>query len=296
MITLLGPILLAPLAASPSFPHVQATPAPDQQIVFEIDGEEAARYHYGPSYHRPFVFPLIGPAGRPLTRLTHPHDPEGHGHHLSIWVSHRDVNGINFWENGPARIVHSRIEQLEDGDTACVTAKNAWTDGAGDVLVEERRTLQLHSLPNRERYLDITIELSPVAPTVTFGKTPFGFLAVRVAKTMSVNDGGGQIRNSEGGINEEAVLWKRARWVDYTGPVTPTEQNGITFFDHPANPRFPTYFHVRNDGWMGASFTYESSHALKEGAKLTLRYRLYAHDGNATPETIEAHWQRFAKE
>ena len=297
MATLLGSMLLLPLGAgeAPPFPRVQAVPMPGRQVAFEIDGAEVARYNYDASYHRPFVFPLIGPAGRGLTRLTHPHDPDGHGHHLSIWVSHQKVNGANFWENGPARIVHEAIEKLEDGaDAAAVVVRNVWRDGDGKALLNERRTIRLHALPNNERCLDLILELTPAGGSVTFGKTPFGFLGFRVAKTMGVHDGGGTIRNSEGGVNEEEVLWKRARWVDYSGRVTPDDVNGLALFDHPGNPRFPTYFHVRNDGWVGASFCYEEPYELDAGETLILRYRLYAHHGNATPEAIDLEWQRFA--
>jgi len=129
MLQVLGSMLVASAAAGeqPPFPRVQAVPMPGCQVAFEIDGIEAARYHYDPSHHRPFVFPLIGPAGRPLTRLTHPHDPDGHGHHLSIWVAHRDVNGTNFWEDGEARIVHEAIAKYEDGaDAASLIVRNVW--------------------------------------------------------------------------------------------------------------------------------------------------------------------------
>lgn len=278
------------------FPRVEAIPLPYHQLAFEIGGVEIARYHYGPDVPKPYLFPFIGPAGRRLTRLTHPHDPVGHGHHLSVWVGHQNVAGVNFWELNPAvRITHERVERIEDGDDrAALVVVNAWRDADGRALMSERRTLALTALEGDERYLDVTLEFSPADGDVELGKTPFGFLAVRVAKTMSVNDGGGLIVNSEGDATEKNVLWKRARWVDYTGPVTADERNGIAFFDHPGNPRFPTGYHVRSDGWMGASFCLEEPYTLAEGAVLRLRYRLYAHDGRATPETIDEHWRRFA--
>ncbi len=284
-------------AEEPEFPQVQVVPLPAHQFGFEVGGVEAARYHYGPSYHRPFVFPLVGPAGRPVTRLTHPHDPDGHGHHLSVWVAHQDVNGTNFWENGEARIVHDGVIKIVDGDkVGSLTVRNQWQDRAGLALVTEERMVALHALPDGERYLDLTIRLSPADGPVTFGKTAFGFVGVRVAKTMSVNDGGGTLRNSEGGVGEKEVFWKPARWVDYTGRVVPETKNGIALFDHPSNPRHPVRFHVRNDGWMGPSFCNEGGFVLDEGDTLTLRYRLYVHGPDATSETIETHWDTWAEE
>lgn len=280
------------------FAHVQAVPLPYHQVALEIDGIEAARYHYGPDVPKPFVFPLVGPAGRRVTRLTHPHDPVGHGHHLSVWVGHQDVNGTNFWEWNPdVRIVHQRIEEYTDGPTrASVIASNVWRDAEGKAVLNERRTTALVALENNERYLDTTLEITPASEEVVFGKSPFGLFAVRVAKTMSVHDGGGTLRNADGAVGEKDMFWKHARWIDYTGRVTADEENGIAFFDHPANLNFPTGWHVRRDGWMGASFTLDGPYELLEGDRLVLRYRLYVHDSKATPERIENHWKRFAEE
>lgn len=60
------------------------------------------------------------------------------------------------------------------------------------------------------------------------------------------------------GVGEEAVFGKRAAWMDYSGPVvvgTDSDRRsvveGLTFFDHPGNPRHPVPWHVRADGWLG---------------------------------------------
>jgi len=41
-------------------PLLQAVPQPYEQISFVREGGEIARYHFGPTLRRPFVFPLIG--------------------------------------------------------------------------------------------------------------------------------------------------------------------------------------------------------------------------------------------
>ena len=287
------------LAAGPrprSFDGVQAVPLAGAQIAFEVGGEERARYHFGRDLLKPFVFPLIGPAGRRLTRLGHPHDPEGHSHHRSLWIGHRDVNGVNFWEDRDGRIVHQRVVSFEDGaDAASLCVELAWRDGQGKTLLNERRTMALRALENGESYFDITLKLSAADEPVTFGKAPFGFLGVRVAKSMGVNDGGGRVLNSEGGQNESGTHWKQARWVDTAGPVSKTAVNGLALFDHPDNPNHVTVFHVRDDGWMGASFSYDAPVTLTADKALELRYRLYAH-GDVQASVIEEHWQRFSQE
>jgi hypothetical protein len=49
--------------------------------------------------------------------MGHPHDPESHSHHNSVWISHFDVNGTDFWgDRGGGRIRHKRIVEFEDAD------------------------------------------------------------------------------------------------------------------------------------------------------------------------------------
>jgi hypothetical protein len=241
---------------------------------------------------------LLGPGGTPVTSMTHTHDPKGHRHHRSVWVGHRDVNGADFWEeDGGARIVTDRVEECAaPPGAAAVCAHGRWLDPNDACLLEETRTLTLRPLADGEYCFDLAIEFTPAAGKVTMGKTPFGFLGVRVAPAMAVESGHGEILNAEGLRDEAGVLWKRSRWADYAGPSAKGARQGAALFDHPGNPRYPTYFHVRNDGWMGASFCYESPFELAPGEKLKLRYRLYVHGPSATAESIEAQWRRFAAE
>jgi hypothetical protein len=103
------------------------------------------------------------------------------------------------------------------------------------------------------------------------------------------------IRNSEGGVNETNVLWKRAKWVDYSGAIVSNTVEGITFFDHPSNPNHPTYFHVRNDGWMGASLTFDGPHVIETNKPLQLRYGFYVHSGLQEMNALEKRWNEFGK-
>jgi hypothetical protein len=160
----------------------------------------------------------------------------------------------------------------------------------------ERRLTQVAPLDKGEWLLTLDLELRAAKEDVELAKTPFGVVGVRMAKTIGVNDGGGTIRNSEGGVNEAGVFWKRARWVDYSGAITPKAVEGITLLDHPQNPNHPTVFHVRNDGWMGASLTFDGPRTIPREAPLRLRYGLYVHAGMPPANNIERIWKRFAEE
>lgn len=292
------------LPPDPRFPRVEVVPQPGLEFSFQLDGREVLRYHAGPAHPKPFFYPVMGPAGRPVTRITHPGDPHGHGHHLSLWVGHQDAGGCNFWEHlrSPARIVHDRVERIEDGESGTLAIRAAWVDGGGKPVLLDRRVWTLAPLYDTvgpqgfgEYFLDLRLTLSPAGKAATLGASNFGLLAVRVAKTMTVADGGGRIRNSEGGEGEENVLWRRARWCDYSGPAAPGGAvNGITIFDHPRNPRHPASFHVRGDGWMGAQVTREAALEITEESPLILRYRLWIHAGACEPRKTDEHWNRWA--
>jgi hypothetical protein len=297
-------LLLLAMLAAPAWaqfapkpvPRVQALPLPHHQVSFQRDGEELTRLHFNPADKRPFLYPLNGPAGRSLTRMGHPQDPVGHSHHNSLWFSHHDVNGVSFWgDNTPAQVKTLRVEQLDDGDdSAAVTVWNSWSSTNG-VLLWERRRVAVQMLPQREWLLLVDVRLEAAGKPVTLGQTPFGGAAVRVARSLGVRDGGGLMRSSEGGVNEKEIFWKRARWVDYSGAILSNVVEGITFFDHPSNPNHPSHFHVRDDGWMGASLTFDGARVIETNAPLRLRYGFYVHQGLAATNVIEARWQDFAR-
>ena len=215
-----------PLPDAKPVPLMQAVPLPHDQASIQRGGAELTRYHFARDLRRPFLYPVIGPSGRSLTRMGHPHATVSHSHHNSVWVSHNDVNGDVFWaDNGPGRIVHQWVAELTDGPESAAIAAVAHWIGKGDrVHVVERRGIRAVNLPDAEWLLVLDHQFEAPGGPVTLGKTPFGMVAVRMAKSVGVNDGGGLIRNSEGHVNEQGpngVFWKRARWVDYSGPIAP---------------------------------------------------------------------------
>ncbi len=282
-------------------PRVQVLPLPYDRASFQLDGCELTRYHFGPTLKRPFWYPLVGPAGRSLTRMGHPRDPHSHSHHNSVWLSHHDVGGVNFWaDSGKGRIVHRWVQQYEDADRGSwMLSLNSWQDDTGRVLMNEwRRTTvepgtKADSSDGWLMLIDLRLEAPPGKP-VTLGQTPFGLIGVRMAKTIGVHDGGGRILNSEGQLNEPEVFRQPARWVDYSGPVTNVLRGGITLMDHPANPDHPTPFHVRGDGWMGACLTFRGPITIEPGNPLRLRYGLWVHEGVPQTDAIERRWKAFA--
>jgi hypothetical protein len=186
----------------------------------------------------------------------------------------------------------SRLE--EDKNSAWIEIRAVWRGNDGPVLNENRR-IRLEWISPTLWRIDIESELSCAKGPIALGQTAFGFLGVRMAKTIGVIDGGGRILNSEGGLNEAGCFRKPARWMDYSGPVTATLDEGITLFDHPQNLNHPVEFHVRNDGWMGAATTFRNAYTIEPGTPLRLKHGLLVHSADATPATYQAEWERFAQ-
>jgi len=276
-----------------SVPAMQALPLPHHQASLQRDGVELTRFHFDPGDRRPFWYPLQGSAGRSLTRMGHPHDPVSHSHHNSVWISHHDVGGVDFWGDhgkGKGRIVHQRVLEYWDSDgSAGMKTLNHWiADGSDKPMLEEKRQTEIVPTADDSWYLIIDLEFTipKGGEPVKFNQTPFGLIGVRMAKSIGVHDGGGRILNSEGAVNEKAVFRKPASWVDYSGRITNEHLAGITLMDHPDNPGFPSPFHVRGDGWMGICLTLSQAIEVTAEKPLVRRYALWVHDG--VPDVEEA--------
>lgn len=303
-------------------PDMQVTPLPYDQAAFEHQGRELTRYHFGESLRRPFWYPMVGPGGRSLTRMAmpgdparsvtqdsqptdpnHPANPAGHSHQSSVWISHKDVGGIDFWRDaGPiaGQIVHQFVADgfhYIDGEKAVMMSVNAWNGPDGQALMFDRRRSTVAPGEGESWWLVIDLQLeAPKGGEVTLGKTPFGPIGVRMAKSVGVNDGGGRILNSEGQLNEKEAFRKPARWIDYSGPIIGEATGGVTLMDHPANPRHPAPFNVRDNGWMGPALTLDEPMTIKDGEPVRLRYGLWVHAGVPSLEELNRQWQTFAAE
>jgi hypothetical protein len=264
------------------FPNCQILPLPEHQVAFLIDGEERTRWHFGGSYPRPFFYPVNGPSGSSLTRMGHP-GAANHDHHRSIWLAHHKVLGIDFWGDQTEAMIRQKswTAYMDGDDEAIIATKLGWYDGHDPrELLEQELIAAVIPGHGKDWFLEVQAKFTPKAEMLEFEKTNFGFLAVRVAKNISVYFGGGELTNNEGRRGETAIFGRHAKWMDYSGPVPGGSTEGVTYFDHPANPNYPARWHVREDGWMGASVCMDDSITTKKTAPLTLRYLLHVHNGD----------------
>ena len=205
--------------------------------------------------------------------------------------------GIDFWsEQTSARIRQKEWLQYQDGEEeAALAVTLGWFDGHDPApLLEQELVAAARPGPDGELFLELQSTFRPQAESLEFGQTNFGFLAVRVAKNLSAYFGGGQLRSSEGGVGEPEIFGKPARWMDYSGPVPAGGDEGISYFDHPSNVGYPTPWHVREDGWMGAALCLKQPRVTTRSAPLVLRYLLHAHRGIVDKPRADKIAEQFA--
>ncbi len=270
-------------------PRCQVVPLPGNQVSIGIDGRERLRWHAADDAPRPFFFPLIGPSGLPLTRMGHPGAPN-HDHHRSIWFAHHKVLGIDFWGDSTDAVI--RQEQwlaYEDGDSdARMAVRLRWYDGHDpQALIEQQMIASVAPATDHGLLVEIQTSLTSMAESLELGQTNFGLLAIRVAKSISAVFGDGVLTGANGEQTEQNLFGKSSLWIDYSGSIDTDTTEGITYFDHPENNSFPSKWHVRDDGWMGASVSRDGPVLLTRDRPTTWRYLLHAHSGHVDLEAAD---------
>jgi hypothetical protein len=259
---------------------------------------------------RPHVVEVLSVAGQRLTRSTtpggHPEGSDDHPHHKGVWWGHRSVNGADVWTEFPGhgRIVRRGEVRQHVSDTVHEIAHDAdWLDADGAVLLGESRILRAHApLDDGSQALDLDATLTATAGTVKLADTKeAGLVAVRVNPAMEERRGG-RIETSTGAVGEAAAWGTQGTWCDYSG-VVDGDAAGIAVFDHPENPRHPTFWHVRDYGLLAANpfgwsdflpdLETDGAMILDAGESVRFRYRLLTHRGDAAEGRVAEHYTRY---
>ncbi|MCU1258397.1 MAG: hypothetical protein JWO80_1282 [Bryobacterales bacterium] len=322
-------VFCAGILTAPLWAQVKITQAGDRVSV-NIDGKPFTALFVGPDVMKPYLYPLRAASGTSVTRHfpleDSPGDSKDHPHHRGLTFGHADLNGFNYWANeafnpgAKGKIVLDKIIGVESGPkTGSVEAAFKWIDPQGNPLMMDTRKITFYSHPSL-RIIDFDIVVKAIVQA-KFGDTHEGSFGVRVAAWLEEpapayvpKAAGGEprptepkrtglISNSEGQRTEDQVRGKRANWADYSGE-TKGEKLGIAIFDHPMNPRHPTYWHTRGYGMFAANIfgirdlgnnkNADGSLTLKPGEELRFRYRVVIHPGSASSAGIDKLYADYA--
>jgi hypothetical protein len=287
----------------------------EDRVEVSVGKAPFTTFFFGGNAPKPFLHPLRTASGIQVTR-GYPMDfregeKKDHPHHRGLWFTHGDVNGWDFWMNEPGsrsvgkgagRMEVTSVDKIQSGrNKGSLRYQGKWRAGDGGLLLNEERTMTFHA-DAKLRMVDLDVTLT-AENDVIFGDTKEGVFAIRVARTLE-EEMSGRMTAADGRAGEKAVWGTQSPWVDYAGTVD-GEQVGIAIFDHPANPRHPTYWHSRAYGLFAANIfgkhdflrdkTQDGSLALKRGEKLRFRYRVIIHAGDAKAANVAKHYEEFSR-
>ena len=285
----------------------------DGKVTVTIDGKLFTEYLFK-GHSKPILYPIIGPHGITMTRhypMKEDVDNEArdHPHQKSLWFTHGDVNGVNFWLEYPkpeGLIVQQSLEIVGNG----IRTTDDWKTVAGKMICSDTRNICFGKTAVGP-YIDYQVAIHASAGDVTFVDTKEGMMGIRTNPLLRLradkrrgnHTAKGQALNSTG--TKGAEIWgQRADWVDYWAPIQ-GHTVGIAIFDHPSNPRHPTWWHARTYGLVAANpvgiHDFEKkpqgtgNMLIKAGTTVTFRYRFLFHEGDAQKADVAGQYERFAQ-
>jgi hypothetical protein len=325
-VSLLARVLLLAAAAgySPDAGAIEVqTRREDGRVDVLIDGKLFTSYLYK-GRTKPVLYPVHGPDQVPMTRNFPLRDgvegeAKDHPHHESLWYTHGNVNGENFWLLGKAKIealgdplvvtvTHDKVA------TATLNARNRWLAADGKPVLVDHTVITCTQEADGTRTLDYDVTLTAPFGELTFADDKEGVMGIRTHPALqlkadkSTPQANGQAINSEGDKGKD-VWGKRAQWVAYWARV-PKENGpvyGVAIFDHPSNPRHPTYWHARDYGLIAANpfgvahFTNQQKTQPKlgefkvpAGGRARFAYRFVFFKGDPEQATVKARYEKWA--
>ncbi len=300
-----------------------------KQVDVFIDGKPFASYYFDSKFPKPFLHPLRTASGAVITRgfpmrTDIPGESTDHPHHRALFFAHGDINGIDFWteaahaEKAPVQVagktyqtseqlLHGRtvflkLEEAKGGsDSGSMRARFKLVGPDGKTIAEETQAYVFSGDPTT-RTVDCEFTMHALGSPVKMGDTKEGTFAIRVVKALE-EASEMKMTDSEGRTGEKEIWGKRANWVDYSGTAQ-GRKVGVAIFDHPSNPKHPTYWHARGYGLFAVNPFGErdfysdpkrdGSLTIEPGGELTFRYRVLIHEGDARAARMAEAYEQYA--
>jgi hypothetical protein len=298
----------------PAWSDVAFKDHPDR-VEIEIGGKPYSAFYFGPETMKPYLHPLRTADGMVVTRMYPMEQVEGeahdHPHHQGVWFTHGMVNGYDFWGNakpgpksGKVALDQGKKVRVEGGKkSGTIEADFQWLDPNGKALLSEHRRMTFYDDPT-DRIVDFDITLTALKEPVKFGDTKEGTFAIRISDDLTEKRKGGLMTSSTGATGMKGIWGKQFPWVDYAGTLK-GKPVGITIFDHPKNPKHPTYWHARDYGLFAANIfgehdfyadkTRDGSVTLEPGKSMRFRYRVLVHPNGTDRARLDKEFEEYKK-
>ena len=311
-----------------TFPKVRIKQQGEKPIldVF-IEDVHFTSYHYSNDNKKPFLWPVNSEGQVGVTRdwpMAEISTEKGkdHPHHKSFYAAYGEITlvGQEMPEDKPADcwaegensgFQHSGEVTYGSGDAyGWVKATNTWQDSNHRPLLTEEREYRFYATPEKGRLVDTFVTFRADYGDVMFNDTKEGgMVAIRMRPELSYDNG--VITNALGDVGESKTWGKPSPWCDYSGNMEGVGWRGLAVFDHPTNLRYPTSWHVRGYGLMGANpFGYSyfgekdynkgllpvenGDYLIKNKETLSFKHRVYVHSGDVSKAAVADRFADFA--
>ena len=147
---------------------IKLVKSPDKKRIDVYAGDKPfTSFIYPDSLEKPVLYPVRDAAGVPVTRgfplEPRPGEPTDHPHHMGIWFTYENVNGLDFWNNSYAIaqdkkhlygwVRTDRILETANGTTGKLVYHANWTNQQKEVLLDEDTRYQFSAAGN-QRIID----------------------------------------------------------------------------------------------------------------------------------------------
>ena len=308
---------LIALACSP-LPESEPAPAAPEvgfaaegdRIHVSLNGKPFTAYHFGEKWPKPFLHPVRSLGGMDVTRgwPVAPREGESDDHvwHRGLFMGHDGINGVDFWrEKAPeetARLKPRSAPEIDEVAAALRVVLDLETP-AGESLGALRQQFAF-SAWDGNAVIDVDVAIvADRGRALTLGDTEEAFVGFRFNDAFK-QENGAWLTNAEGLSGTENIWGKQAAWVDYSTTLG-GEKVGVAMFDHPGNPRHPSYWHARGYGLCTANafgirnFTGDESKdgkmEIAAGDELRFRYRFVIHPGDADEAAVKELYAAYQK-
>jgi hypothetical protein len=276
-----GPLIPVKVAADPAAHTITVT----------AGGEPFTTFIYPDTLEKPVLYPVYAPDGQLVTRgfplQPRSGEPVDHPHHIGIWFSYENVNGLDFWNNSyaiPAEKKHLygwiRVDSILQAETLGSKEQSIgllrysanWRDQQQHILLREQTTY-MFSAYGKERTID-RISTLTARQDIDFADAKDGLLGFRVTKELQIpSNAPGEFMDDKGNITKVAAgnspdingnyltgegktgdsAWgTRSPWCMLYGKKG-ADTISVVIIDNPANPGYPTYWHARGYGLFAAN-------------------------------------------
>jgi hypothetical protein len=230
--------------------------------------------------------------------------PKDHVHHRGLsWTwAHVGVGGEvhDLWACEGVRQVFEKWIAKEDGPVcATIGVKNAWwtaptrSGAAGQKKIMDE-WVWIRAFPANEygRAIDVLLTLKALEPIDLSGRKEKGYsgFGLRYGPRQTTI-----ITTPQGTEAADSDL-KPLPWADESGNFGGSlGLSGAAIFQHSSNPRYPAGWCLRHYGFIGVSWPGVEIIHLEPGQTLTLRFRVWVHEGDAKQGKVQETYELFAK-